>query len=132
MRLLGAADSPVVPDETGVVVWSPVVLWRCPMGIGMQIVYLGFAGSAPIEAEAGAQFVRLERFWKTISGCHLAIEALHDSPGHLTYDARLDLITRANELIPVKHCLNEDANVALRAAFDAAEQQLESASHVGA
>jgi hypothetical protein len=74
------------------------------MGIGMQIVYLGFAGSGPIEAEAGAQFVRLERFWKIISGCHLAIEALHDKPGHVMYDARLDLITRANELLPVRHC----------------------------
>lgn len=102
------------------------------MGIGMQIVYLGFAGSAPIEAEAGAQFVRLERFWKTISGCHLAIEALHDRPGHLMYDARIDLITRANELIPVRHCMNEDAGVAVQAAFDAAEQQLESGSRAGA
>jgi hypothetical protein len=102
------------------------------MGIGMQIVYLGFAGSGPIEAEAGAQFVRLERFWKIISGCHLAIEALHDKPGHVMYDARLDLITRANELLPVRHCRNEDAHAALQEAFDAAERQLKSAGQASA
>jgi len=102
------------------------------MGVGMQIVYLGFTGSAPIEAEAGAQFVRLERFWKTISGCHLAIEAMHDGPGHTVYDARLDLITRTNELIPVKHCCSADPHVAVRDAFDAAERHLENVTRAGA
>jgi hypothetical protein len=102
------------------------------MGVGMQIVYLGFAGSAPIEAEAGVQFVRLERNRRTISGCHLAIEAVHDGPGHTVYDARLDLITCANELIPVRHCPHEDPHIAVQAAFDAAERQLEGVIRAGA
>lgn len=32
------------------------------MGVGMQIACLGFTVSAAVEAEAGAQLVRLERF----------------------------------------------------------------------
>ncbi|WP_429257476.1 universal stress protein [Paraburkholderia sp. GAS334] len=91
----------------------------------MQIVYLGFAGTTQIEGEAGAQFVRLERFGKQISGCHLAIEAIGVRSGHCVYDARLDLITHTNDLVPVEHCSNEDPNVALRSAFDAAERQLD-------
>ncbi|NYH14161.1 hypothetical protein [Paraburkholderia bryophila] len=42
----------------------------------MQIVYLGFAGTSQIEAEAASQLVRLERFSKSIEGCHLAIESI--------------------------------------------------------
>ncbi|WP_347814182.1 universal stress protein [Paraburkholderia sp. BL10I2N1] len=97
----------------------------------MQIVYLGFAGSNQLEAEAGAQFVRLERFGKLISGCHLAIEACGFRSGNRLYDARLDLITRGNDLIPVEHCTDEDPRVALRAAFDAAVRWLEQPSADG-
>lgn len=93
------------------------------MGIGMQIVYLGFAGAARIEAEAAVQFVRLERFGDRISGCHLAIEAMHSEPTPV-YDVRLDLITRDGELVPLPHCMNVDTEEALRAAFDRAVESL--------
>lgn len=119
--------------------------WNCTrgggMGIDMQIVYLGFAGSAQIESEAAAQLVRLERFGKTISGCHLAIEAVHGRalsetsgarsaaqdamPSHLLFDARLDLVLRSGELMPLKHRQSEDPDDAVRASFDAAERLLE-------
>ncbi|WP_347814198.1 universal stress protein [Paraburkholderia sp. BL10I2N1] len=91
----------------------------------MQIAYLGFAGSTQIEAEAGAQFVRLERFAKHISGCHLAIEATAAGSGHRQYEVRLILVTRTNDLIPVEHSLAEDSDVALRMAFDAAVRLVE-------
>jgi hypothetical protein len=100
------------------------------MGIGMQIVYLGFAGSARIEAEAAVQLVRVERFGDRISGCHLAIEATHSSSG-LVYDVRLDLVTRAGKLVPLPHCANADAETAIRAAFDAAVQALADRGHGG-
>ena len=106
------------------------------MGVGMQIVYLGFAGTSQIEGEAATQLVRLERFSQSIAGCHLAIEAIREQPeGARTgtaaanirspvFDARLDLIMRNGELVPIEHCLNVDPNTAVRAAFDVAERQL--------
>lgn len=102
----------------------------------MQIVYLGFVGTSQIEAEAAAQLVRLERFSKSISGCHLAIESIHAPPDHQhlpvhasdprgpLFDARLDLIMQSGELVPVAHCLNVNAETAIRAAFDSAEERL--------
>ena len=97
------------------------------MGIGMQIVYLGFAGAAPLEAEAGAQLVRLARFGALVSNCHLAIEALGPGSAHPLYDVRLDLVTPARELRPVAHCSGGDAKAAIRCAFDVAETILETA-----
>ncbi|MGU7780782.1 metal ABC transporter ATPase [Burkholderia sp. PU8-34] len=94
------------------------------MGVGMQIAYFGFAGSAALEAEAGAQLVRLDRFRALISGCHLAIESRSVGPGRRAYDVRLDLITRNNELKPVPHCVGDDANEAVRCAFAQAEREL--------
>jgi hypothetical protein len=110
------------------------------MGIDMQIVYLGFAGSAEIESEAAAQLVRLERFGRCISGCHLALEAIrrhagYDVPGarpdmsdnvrdQRLFDARLDLVLRTGELVPIEHRQSSDADEAVRAAFDAAERFL--------
>jgi hypothetical protein len=94
------------------------------MGVGMQIVYQGFAGSAALEAEAGAQLVRLERFCGLLGGCHLAIEALHSGTGRYAYDARLDLVMRNGTLKPVERCVGEDAKQAIRRAFIEAEQVL--------
>ncbi|MCC8400531.1 hypothetical protein LJ655_01260 [Paraburkholderia sp. MMS20-SJTN17] len=95
------------------------------MGIGMQIVYLGFPGAAQLEAEAGVQLVRLARFGALVSTCHLAIEAMR--PGHAGphYDVRLDLITPAHEFKPIAHCAGDDAETAIRGAFDLAEHELE-------
>jgi len=107
------------------------------MGVGMQIVYLGFAGTSQIEGEAATQLMRLERFSRAISGCHLAIEAIRERPGGAgasapatdircpVFDARLDLIMRNGEFVPIEHCLNFDPNIAVRAAFDFAERQLD-------
>ncbi|MFM0420102.1 hypothetical protein [Paraburkholderia aromaticivorans] len=111
------------------------------MGIDMQIVYFGFAGSAQIESEAAAQLVRLERFGRFISGCHLAIEAIHErslddmpgargaapgaAPNHTLFDARLDLVLRTGELVPLEHRQGRDPDGAIREAFDAAERLLE-------
>ncbi|WP_206957013.1 hypothetical protein [Trinickia acidisoli] len=93
------------------------------MGIGMQIVYLGFAGAARIEAEAGVQLLRLMRFASHVSACHLAIEALH-GPSGTYYDARLDIVTPEKEWIPLPHCSEKEPEAAVRAAFDYAEREL--------
>ena len=94
------------------------------MGIGMQIVYLGFPGAARIEAEAAIQLLRLARFAGMLGSCHLAIEATSAS-GRRIYDARLDLVMRSGELVPIPHCSHADSDTAVRAAFDRAERALE-------
>ena len=93
------------------------------MGVGMGIAYLGFPGTASIEAEAGAQLVRLERFSARLIDCHLAIEALH-AADRVMYEARLDLIARSNERVAIEPCMSENPEAAVRAAFDAAEREL--------
>ncbi|MFM0169791.1 hypothetical protein [Paraburkholderia sediminicola] len=107
------------------------------MGVGMQIVYLGFAGTSQIEGDAAMQLVRLERFSRSIAGCHLAIEAIRERPEGAgasapaagirrpVFDAWLDLIMRNGELVPIEHCVNADPNIAVRAAFDVAERKLD-------
>lgn len=94
------------------------------MGVGMQIAYFGFAGSAALEAEAGVQLVRLDRFGALISGCHLAIESLRTGNDLHMYDVRLDLITRSNALKPLPRCVGDDALEAVRRAFAQAEREL--------
>ncbi|MGA7776759.1 MAG: HPF/RaiA family ribosome-associated protein [Paraburkholderia sp.] len=103
----------------------------------MQIAYLGFAGTSQIESEAASRLVRLERFSRSMSGCHLAVEFIGSSPGRRGYDmqgkdrhgpafdARLDLIMRNGEFVAVRHCVHTDATAAIDAVFDFAEQQLE-------
>ncbi|WP_233805288.1 hypothetical protein [Paraburkholderia sp. HP33-1] len=95
------------------------------MGIGMEIVYLGFPGAAQLEAEAGVQLLRLARFGALVSTCHLAIEAMRPDHAGPHYDVRLDLITSAHEFRPIAHCSGEDAEAAIRGTFDLAEQELE-------
>jgi hypothetical protein len=94
------------------------------MGIGMQIVYLGFCGTKQLESEAAAQLVRLDRYSAFVSNCHLAIEAISSQSGTPTYDVRLDLITPAHDFKPIGHCSGENVEEAIRRAFDIAEKAL--------
>jgi hypothetical protein len=94
------------------------------MGIGMQIVCLGCTRSRSIEAQAGVQLVRLERFSGRISGCHLELEMLCDPTGSVVYQARLELIAYAGERMPVSHHCAGNVDEALRRAFDIAERHL--------
>jgi len=100
------------------------------MGIGMQIVYLGFCGTARLEGEAAAQLVRLERYSGLLCDCHLAVEQIHSPSAKPIYDVRLDLITPERDLKPIEHCSSEDPEQAVRSAFDAAEKQLQAAMDV--
>ncbi|RQV12160.1 metal ABC transporter ATPase [Burkholderia cenocepacia] len=94
------------------------------MGVGMQIACLGFTGSAAVEAEAGAQLVRLERFRALLDGCHLAIEARTVADGARLYDVRLDLSMRDAAPRSLPPCVGADVDDTLRRAFAQAEQVL--------
>jgi hypothetical protein len=97
------------------------------MGIGMQIVYVGFSGEARIEAEAGVQLLRLMRFAAKVANCRLAIEAMR-GPGGNYYDARLDIVTSDRRFVSLPHCTDRDPEAAVRAAFDYAERALANGS----
>ncbi|OXI96203.1 MULTISPECIES: metal ABC transporter ATPase [Burkholderia] len=102
------------------------------MGVGMQIACLGFAATAAVEAEAGAQLVRLERFRALIDGCYLAIEASADAGGVRVYDVRLDLVTHDTARWPLPPCVGGNLDDALRRAFMQAEQALLACQAAGA
>ncbi|RQT19199.1 metal ABC transporter ATPase [Burkholderia contaminans] len=101
------------------------------MGVGMQIACLGFAGTAAVEAEAGAQLVRLERFRALITGCHLTIESLAGD-GARRYDARLELIMHDMARWPLPPCVGDDMDDVLRRVFTQAEQALIACQTAGA
>ncbi|AXF23599.1 metal ABC transporter ATPase [Burkholderia pyrrocinia] len=94
------------------------------MGVGMQIACLGFTGSAAVEAEAGVQLVRLERFRGLISGCHLEIESRAAADGVRLYGVRLELVMHDAALRPLPPCVGDNMDDALRRAFAQAEQAL--------
>ncbi|MGI4812591.1 MAG: hypothetical protein ACRYG5_10970 [Janthinobacterium lividum] len=94
------------------------------MGIGMQVIFIGFPGSLVIEAEAGAQLVRLERFARKISGCNLTLQSLSKRLDKRLYGAQLDLIALHGPLLTMAQCTNDDPLRAVEAAFDAAETAL--------
>ncbi|KAB0642344.1 metal ABC transporter ATPase [Burkholderia latens] len=94
------------------------------MGVGMQIVCVGFAGSAALEAEAGAQLVRLERFRARLDDCRLEIESRPTADGGRAYDVRLELLTNDRAPVSLSSSTSGDVNDAIRRAFAQAEAAL--------
>jgi hypothetical protein len=88
------------------------------MGLGLQIACQGFAGGDEVERVAGVELLRLERQAIDIVNSHLTVEAYRDQSGARLYDARLDLITRKFDLIPVERGTGADVSVAIHGAFD--------------
>lgn len=101
------------------------------MEVGMQIAYRGFAGSAAIEAAAAGELARMQRFAGRLTGCHVVVELMRSASRADRFDARLDLITHAHELIPMPHSVDEDARAALHVAFDAAVREMENSHGQG-
>lgn len=95
------------------------------MGLGLQIAYQGFVGTDDVERAAGIELIRLERAARDIANCHLTIEAYRDQSGERRYDARLDLVARNFDLIPVEHASNLDVGAAIHQAFDNAMRYLQ-------
>ncbi|MEZ2354640.1 hypothetical protein [Caballeronia sp. RCC_10] len=88
------------------------------MGLGLQIACQGFAGFDDVERVAGVELLRLERQATDVVNSHLTIEAYSDASGAPLYDARLDLITRTFDLIPVERGTAADLGAAIHRAFD--------------
>ncbi|KWE87865.1 hypothetical protein [Burkholderia territorii] len=94
------------------------------MGVGMQIVCVGFAGSAVLEAEAAVQLVRLERFRARLEDCRLVIESRPRADGRPTYDVRLELAVRGRSPIAPPRGTGDDVIEVLGRVFALAEQAL--------
>ncbi|WP_322024608.1 metal ABC transporter ATPase [Burkholderia sp. BCC1977] len=94
------------------------------MGVGMQIVCVGFAGSAALEAEAGVQLVRLERFRARLGDCRLAIESRTTVDGGRTYDVSLELVMHDRAPASLPCSSGDDVNETMRRVFAQAEQAL--------
>ena len=94
------------------------------MGLGMQIVYVGFPGSSAIEAQAGVQLLRLGRFNSVLSECRLVVELLPLHEKLPRYGVRLDLASSGQELDCASRCESADLEAAMRAVFDVAERKL--------
>ena len=94
------------------------------MGLGMQIVYIGLPGSSELEAQAGLQLLRLGRFDAMVSECRLVMELLSSPEQAPWYSAQLELFSSGRGLDCVYRREDADLNAAVRAAFDAAEQEL--------
>lgn len=94
------------------------------MGLGMQIVYVGFPGSAAVEAQAGVQLLNLGRFNAMPPECRLVVEALPCPGQALRYRARLDLIASKCSPACAHQCESDDVDACVRAVFEAAEREL--------
>jgi ribosome-associated translation inhibitor RaiA len=95
------------------------------MHIPLQISLHGIAHSQPLYDSIRERARRLERYYDRIMSCRVVLELAgrHSQKGK-QYCARIDLKVPGGE-IAVTHEHDEDPQVAVRVAFDAARRQLE-------
>jgi ribosomal subunit interface protein len=100
------------------------------MRLPLQITFRQMEPSAALEARVRELAQRLDRYSSLIMGCHVTINAPHQHhhQGKL-YEVHIHLTVPGGEIVASKqhheHHSHEDAFVALRDAFRAAERQLE-------
>lgn len=76
-----------------------------------------------LEAELRRRAEKLERYYNRITSCRIAVEQPNQRETGGPYRVRLDITVPGSELIADKQA--DDLNAALRAAFQAAERQVE-------
>jgi len=100
------------------------------MDIPLQISLHGIAHSDALNNAIRKKAGKLERFYSHIVSCRVVLElaARHQRKGR-EYRAHIDLKVPGGE-IAVTHARDEDVQVALRDAFDAARRRLEDYARV--
>jgi len=95
------------------------------MALPLQITVRNLAHSEALDALIRERAERLQRFHPRIVHCHVVVELAgrHQHKGKLLA-VRIDLKVPGAE-ISIDHQHDEDARIAVRAAFDAAQRRLE-------
>jgi ribosomal subunit interface protein len=95
------------------------------MDIPLQVSLHGIAHSDELQNAIRERAKKLERYYDRIVSCRVVLEStgLHQRKGK-QYTVRIDLKVPGGELA-VTHPHDEDLQVALRDAFDAARRRLE-------
>ena len=95
------------------------------MDIPLQVSLHGIAHANALDNAIREKAAKLERFYGRIVSCRVVLElaARHQRKGK-QYTARIDLKVPGSE-IAVTHAHDEDLQIALRDAFDAARRRLE-------
>jgi ribosome-associated translation inhibitor RaiA len=98
---------------------------KIKMKLPVQIQFHGMTHSDALAASAREHAHKLELFTSDITACRVVIdlEEKHKHQGH-PFSVRIDLTLPGHELV-VNRVQHEDANVALREAFDNMKRQLE-------
>ena len=100
------------------------------MQVPVQITFRDIPPSLAMENRIRDYAARLERFSDRIVRCRVVVETPHRNHQHGNlFHVRIDLSVPGGELVvnrePQQHRAHEDAYVAIRDAFEAAERQLE-------
>jgi ribosome-associated translation inhibitor RaiA len=96
----------------------------------VQITFRDMEPSAALETRIRERAEQLERVFDRMTSCHVMVEAphRHHHQGRL-FHVRIDATLPRHEFVvgrdPTEHHAHEDANVAVRDAFDALRRQLE-------
>jgi ribosomal subunit interface protein len=93
---------------------------QVPLEISTRLIEL----TPPLEAELRRRAAKLERYYDRITSCRIAVEreSNHHQEGG-PYRVRVDITVPGSELVANKAA--EDLNTAVRAAFSAAERQVD-------
>lgn len=100
------------------------------MQLPLQITFRNLDASAAVEAKIRARAKELDGYFDRITGCRVAVEAVHrrNQKGRL-FRVRIDLTVPGAELVvnhaPSEDHSHEDIYVAVRDSFDAARRRLE-------
>jgi len=100
------------------------------MQIAPQISFKGFEPSYILRKRVEERIGRLEQFYDRITSCRVVVDAPHrrGKTGRV-YRVRIDITVPAGEIVvdhePELNRAHEDAIVAVRDAFDAAQRRLE-------
>jgi ribosomal subunit interface protein len=96
------------------------------MQVPLQIAFRDVGQSEALAADIRKQATRLDRYCDHIMSCRVTLGtvAAHKQQGKL-YEVHVDLRVPGDELVSTQKHANEDAYVAIRDAFEAAQRQLE-------